>query len=166
MSTQNTAFAYHQSSALGASPLGQVVALYDTILRDLHRSMAAVAAGKIEDRVNASNHALTVIAELQSVLDFERGGEVARNLNNFYNVTRPMITQASMTSSVENFKELIAMYSRIRAAWAQVERTVPATQTTERAGSSSFPQNAFLQNPPAPAPTSTSEISSTGRWSA
>src|SRR5271157_5817452 len=101
MTAHDSAFAYHQSSAFGASPVGQVVALYDTILRDLHRATAAIDTGEIEKRCNSINHALTVIGELQGVLDFERGGEPAQNLNNFYNVTRVMITQAGVTSSRE-----------------------------------------------------------------
>ena len=35
------------------------------------------------------NHALLIIAELESVLDHERGGEVSRHLDGFYKVTRP-----------------------------------------------------------------------------
>jgi len=151
MSTQDSASAYHQTSAFGASPVGQVVALYDTILRDFHRAIAAIDAGQIEKRVNATNHALMVIGELQGVLDFERGGEVAGNLNNFYNVTRPMITHASITSSREELRELIAMYTRIRAAWSQVERTTPASQPADRPRVSAPPQPAFSQSRTAPA---------------
>ena len=69
MSPNDSAFAYHQSTAFGAAALGQVIALYDTILRDFHRAMAAIGAGQIEKRVNALNHALIVVGELQGVLD-------------------------------------------------------------------------------------------------
>jgi len=164
MSTQNTAFAYQQFAAFGASPVDQVVALYDRILRDFHRAIAAIAEGKTEERVNASNHALTIIGELQGVLDFERGGEVAGNLNNFYDVTRPMVVQASMMSSRERFEELIAMYSRMRAAWARVARIVPASQPGERPRISS-------PSPAQPSGNSSAaqrdpQTTSTGRWNA
>jgi len=162
MSTQDTAFAYHQSAAVGASPLGQVVALYDTILRDFHRCIAAIHANEIENRVNSSNHALTVIGELQGVLDFQQGGEVARNLNNFYTVTRPMITNASIASSTEKFQELIGMYSRMRAAWAQVARKVPATQPNESLRISSSAPSPLSQKLPAPI----EDAQPAGRWSA
>jgi flagellin-specific chaperone FliS len=48
--------------------VGQVVALYDIIVRDLRRAVEAIDAKQIEARVNASNHALMVIGELQGVL--------------------------------------------------------------------------------------------------
>jgi len=118
------AFSYQKMSAFGASPVGQVVALYDSILRDFHQALAAIEAADVERRVNVANHALTVIGELQGVLDFQRGGDAARNLSRFYTVTRPMIVEASLTSSREKFRELITLFTRIRSAWSQIERTV------------------------------------------
>ena len=76
--TDDSARAYRQATAFGASPVGQVVALYDALLRDLHKATTAIAAGHVESRVAAANHALTIIGELQGVLDFEHGGEPAR----------------------------------------------------------------------------------------
>jgi len=131
MSFNDSALAYHQSTAFGASALGQVVALYDTMLRDFHRAMAAVGAGQIEKRVNALNHALIVVGELQGVLDYERGGQAARNLSDFYTVARSLIMQASMTGAREKLQELIAMFTRIRAAWAKAERNTGPSEATE-----------------------------------
>jgi len=146
MKSSESASAYRQSTAFGATAVGQVVALYDTILRDLHRAMDAVEAKRIEERVNSSNHALLVIGELQSVLDFQRGGEAAQNLNGFYNVTRGMVLQASMGSSREKFQEVIAMFARLRAAWSQVERTVAPADPAERPRVLSKPRAAQSQN--------------------
>jgi flagellin-specific chaperone FliS len=89
MTSDDSAFAYYQSTAFGASALGQVIALYHTILRDFHRAMAAIGARQIGKRVNAFNHALLVIGELHGVLDYERGGQATRNLSDFYAVARP-----------------------------------------------------------------------------
>src|SRR5882672_157839 len=79
MNILDTAIAYQQSTASAASSVGQVVALYDRILRDIRGAISAIGAGQIENRVNSLNHALTIIGELQGVLDHERGGEAARN---------------------------------------------------------------------------------------
>ncbi|HUN60843.1 MAG TPA: flagellar export chaperone FliS [Candidatus Sulfotelmatobacter sp.] len=132
MNAKDTALAYHHSAAIGASRVGQVVALYDTIVRDLHRAVQAVAAGDVEKRVAAVNHALLVISELQGVLDFERGGEPARNLENFYKVARGLILKGSLTCSQETFREAVSMITRVRAAWAKIDGTVPDPQPVER----------------------------------
>ena len=164
MSPNDSAFAYHQSTAFGASALGQVIALYDTILRDFHRAMAAVAAGQIEKRVNALNHALIVVGELQGVLDYERGGQAARNLSDFYTVARVVTLQASMTASREKLQELIGMFTRIRGAWAKAELNTGASEPKQRLRISSETSSGYAQTPPAT--LENSGESNSGRWSA
>ena len=149
MKTIDSAVAYQQSAAFSASAAGQVVALYDRILRDLHQAVQATEGGRTEARVVALNHALTIIGELQGVLDYERGGEVAKNLNNFYNVTRGMILKASLSSSVPMLQELAGMFTRLRGAWAQVARSVEQNEPTQRMRISTQPQAAFSQSLPA-----------------
>jgi flagellar protein FliS len=146
MNILDTAFAYQQSTASAASSVGQVVALYDPVLRDLRGAIAAIGAGQIENRVNSLNHALTIIGELQGVLDFQRGGEAARNLNSFYTVTRAMVTDAGVTSSLDLLQELVSMFARLRAAWAHVERTVAPSEPTQRLRVSAKAQAVQPQN--------------------
>jgi len=62
-----------------------------------------------------------VIAELQSVLDHARGGEVALRLDGFYNVTRALIMEANIRSSPEHVQRLIDLYMPLRQAWKQAE---------------------------------------------
>ena len=161
MSTLNSASAYRQATAVGASAVGQVVALYDTILRDFHRAIVAIESEQIEQRVNAGNHALMVIGELQGVLDFERGGEAARRLQSFYKVTRAMTLEASVRNSREKFLELIAMFARLRAAWSKIEGTVGFSEPTERLRISSRPEGTFSQSEP-----SGENSGGSSRWSA
>jgi len=164
MNILDTAFAYQQSTASAASSVGQVVALYDRILRDLRGAIVAIGAGRIENRVNSLNHALTIMGELQGVLDFERGGEAARNLDSFYAVTRAMVNEAGVTSSVELLQELVSMFARIRAAWAHVERTVAPSEPTQRLRVSTNPQGRQPQGV-SPAPDNSSGAE-TGGWRA
>jgi len=131
MKSTNPAFRYQQAAASGATPLGQVVALYDTILRNLGRAAAALQGGDVETQVAELNHALLVIAHLQSVLNHERGGEAAKQFAQFYNMTRGMIVQANIEASVTALQRLITLYSKLRQAWAQVEKSSPQGRTGE-----------------------------------
>ena len=164
MNTRDTAFAYQQSTAFAASSVGQVVALYDRILRDFRAAIAAIGTGEIEHRVSSLNHALTIIGELQGVLDHERGGEAARNLNSFYTLTRGMVMEAGVKCSVDMLQELVAMFARLRAAWAHVERTVAPSEPTQRLRVSHQPQAQHAQNiSPSPEHSTGEE---TGGWRA
>jgi flagellar protein FliS len=121
MNNRSAISAYQQSTARGASPVGLVVSLYDTILRDFRRALAALDAGNIETRIFELNHSLTVIAHLQSVLDRERGGEAAARLGRFYEVTHAMVLDASVSGSRASLLKLIDLFTPVRQAWQQAE---------------------------------------------
>jgi len=169
---------YSQGNAHGASPLGLVVALYDTILRDLRRAGDAIAQGDVEKRTFELNHALRVIAELENVLDFERGSDAAPKLKNFYVVMRGMILDASIKNSREALHQLWEIFATVRKAWNEAERKMknagdlgnPVSPAAPAALSVAPP---LLNIPPAnqPAvaqrePFSAADVPSRGNWSA
>ena len=152
----SAASAYQQSAARGASPVGMVVALYDTLLRDFHRALAAQGSGKIEARVFELNHALTVIAHLRGVLDYQRGGEAAGRLSHLYDVTHAMILEANINGSRQTLLKPTEMYGSLRQAWEQAERQLAGSPATGVSALASSPHSA---EPGLPS-------GSSGRWSA
>jgi flagellar protein FliS len=117
MNPNEIATMYRETSARGSHPMALVVQLYDAILEDLRRAMNAAGSGDIEGRTASLNHALLVIAELQSVLDHARGGESAKRLDGFYNVTRGLIVEANLRSKPEHMQRLIELFLPVRQAW-------------------------------------------------
>jgi len=126
--SSHPALSYQLASARGASPIGQVVSLYDTILRDFVRALAALQAGDVEARVFELNHALLVIAHLQSVLDHECGAEAAKQFDRLYAVTRWMIVEANIQATPESLEELINLYGGLRQAWYQADQQLPVDE--------------------------------------
>jgi flagellar protein FliS len=122
MNYDQIAAQYRQTSTQGRHPVGMVVKLYDAILEDFRRALAAVRSGNVEERVSALNHTLLIIAELESVLDHDRGGEVAKHLKGFYRVTRAMIIEENLRARAEGLEKLISLYMPVRQAWQQAEQ--------------------------------------------
>src|SRR5437868_917197 len=112
----DAASAYRQLAARGASQLGLVVVLYDSAIQSFHQALRAMKDNNIEQRTNHLNRALTVIALLQSSLDFEKGGEVARQLERFYNVNRARVLEASMKSSAALLSDVNSHFQMLRDA--------------------------------------------------
>jgi flagellar protein FliS len=141
MTVSDPTLSYRQASARGASPIGQIVSLYDTILRDFARAMAALQAGDVETRVFELNHALLVIAHLQSVLDHKRGGAAAKQFELFYALTRWRIVEANIQATPETLQELITLYGGMRQAWYQAAQqlAVNQQQTAPTAGHDNAP---------------------------
>jgi flagellar protein FliS len=122
MNQYQIAAQYRQSSAQGRHPVGMVVKLYDAIIEDLRQALVAVRSGQVEPRTSALNHALLIVAELESVLDHERGGDVAKHLKGFYQVTRAMIVEENVRARAEGLDKLIELYLPVRQAWQEAER--------------------------------------------
>lgn len=130
MKQQEIASFYRQISVAGANPAGLVVKLYDAILEDFRRAADAIAANDVKERVARLNHALLIIAELESVLDFERGGIVAKHLRGFYGVMRGLIVETNVRASRESVERLINLFMPLRQAWQKVEQDVAENKVT------------------------------------
>jgi flagellar protein FliS len=123
---------YREAAVRGASPLGLIVILYDEIVRSIRKSLQALETGNIEARTRALTHAVEVIGYLQSILDFEKGGDVARKLSQFYNLMRAKIMDTQIAPTRDGLEMLAREFARMGAAWQQAER--PASGTTHGTG--------------------------------
>jgi flagellar protein FliS len=137
---------YRESSVRGASPVRLVISLYEQAIEDLRRAVIALDRGAIEARTREINHALLVIAQLQSSLDMERGGEVAKNLARFYSVVRAGLTDAQMKQSSMLVEQQISQLAEVHEAWLEVERATakpnsPAPELTSGSPPASSPEN-------------------------
>jgi flagellar protein FliS len=130
------AHTYRQHAVQGATPVGLVVMLYDGAIGALQRAMAAIDAQDIEKKVAHLNRALSIMAQLEGTLDFERGGEVAQTLKNFYVYARSRALQASIQNSKEMLAALAQQFSTLREAWDQVDHPAPAQPAAPSSGAS------------------------------
>jgi flagellar protein FliS len=120
------ALTYRQLSVQGATPVGMVVMLYDGAIAWLQRAITAIEARDIENKVAHLNRALGIIAQLEGTLDFERGGEVAQTLKQFYVHARARVLQANIQNSKEILAALLQQFSTVREAWDQIDHPAPA----------------------------------------
>ncbi len=109
--------------------MGLVVMLYERAIADLQRATTAVEAHDIELRTKHLDHFLGVIAELEGSLDHRRGGQVAKNLERFYQLARARALNAAAQNSKEILSGLTEHFSALREAWREGERLL-ATQST------------------------------------
>ena len=144
--------AYHQGSTATGSPVGLVVLLYEQAAKDVREALKALRTGNIERRTFEINHALLVVGQLQATLDMEQGGEVAVNLNRFYNQVRSRLLQAQIQASAEILEEQMNLLLSLRETWQEVER---------RARETEFPQVSLPTQVPTTAPATAS-----GNWRA
>lgn len=122
--------AYREADVRGASAVRLVTLLYEQIVQDLRQAAGAIEQNDIALRTNRINHAILVIGHLQSRLDFDNGGKVAKDLDNFYNVLRQNLVQVQFFPSNAGIRQLITDVLTAREAWIEVERTERPLVTT------------------------------------
>lgn len=121
---------YRRTALDGATSIGLVIALYDTLSGNLRRAASAIAAGDIEGRCAELNHALLVLAQLENMVDSSRGDELSGNLSLFYAYLRAQMLQASVLKSAALLEAQIALVLQVRSAWQQRDAAAPPNLTS------------------------------------
>ena len=113
---------YREAAVRGASPVELVIRLYEQMIEDLRQAANALDQNDVQLRSNKINHAILVLAHLQSQLEFQAGGKVARDLENFYNLLRQNLVQAQVSGSTKLLAQQITDLLTVREAWVDVQR--------------------------------------------
>jgi len=129
MKLTETELSYRRSAIVGASPIGLIIALFDTLAGDLRRAADALRKNNIEARCRELNHAALVLGHLESWVDLKNGGESAQTLSRFYVYLRAKMMEASATRSPKLLETQIDMILHVRSAWQQLD--APPLQASE-----------------------------------
>jgi flagellar protein FliS len=120
--TSEAKLAYRENAVRGATPIELVVILFDAAIDDMRRAITAIKSSEIEERATAIRHAMLVLQQLQGTLDFERGGPVAKQFEQFYNLIRAKLLESQLRNSPELIQRQIQVMSEVRDCWIQAEK--------------------------------------------
>jgi flagellar protein FliS len=130
MKLSETQRSYQMSAIQGASSIGLMIVLFDTLMGDLRRAAAALRKNDIETRCRDLNHASVVLGQLESWLDPGQGGESAQTLTRFYAYLRAKMMEAAVRNSAEMLETQIDMILHVRSAWQNLD-TGPSEPISE-----------------------------------
>jgi len=123
---QNVAQAYRQTQ-VGTTGQGEIVImLYDGALRFLAQAREKMLAKDYAGKGNCISRALDVINELDSSLNVEAGGELAKNLHQLYFLCTTRLLHANLKMDLEKLKSVEDILSGLRDAFAQIVNTPEA----------------------------------------
>lgn len=121
---------YQQQTLAVMNGVELVVALYDGMIRFLHRAISDVEAGDVKARRESIRRVLEILTYLQARLRMDRGGEPAAALAEFYAAMYALCVRASRDASVPMLEQCIRDVQNVRDAWKQTaggERAVMET---------------------------------------
>jgi flagellar protein FliS len=123
-------------------PLKQIVMLYDGAIKFLNMTADDIEKEDYVAKGEHSNRAFDIINYLQSILDFEKGGEVAQTLDNLYRSINVLMLRASAELDANLMRKAADLLSPVRDAWDQNAQTLNEVPQTAAEPNSKFNTNA------------------------
>ena len=112
----------------GADNVQLIQMLFDGLIESLSTARGHIEHGMINDKSKALARAGRIVVGLQGALDFDKGGDIARNLNDLYNYVTRRLFHVNAHNDLAALDEVHNLMSEIRGAWAMVPQLVPPSQ--------------------------------------
>jgi flagellar protein FliS len=111
----------------GADNVQLIQMLFDGLIESLATARGHMERGSIIEKSKSLSRAGRIVVGLQGALDFEKGGDIARNLNDLYSYVTRRLFHVNANNDMEALQEVHNLMNEIRSAWLQVPTLVPAT---------------------------------------
>ena len=122
---------YRKAVVENASPIGLVIALYDTLVADIQRAIEATKAGDIEKRTSQIVHAFQVLQQLEGGLNMSDGSQTAKDLSRLYRHIRAKLLEAQFKQSVDMLTAQIDLALQMRQAWQRADAVLDENRASE-----------------------------------
>ena len=121
---------YEQTQVVTSSGVQLVVLLYDAAIQSLEMARREIQASNVREKARHLGRAIAIIGELNSVLDLEQGGEIARSLRRLYDYMLMELVEANARNNAQKLDAPLRCLGTLREAW----REVASQQPTHLAG--------------------------------
>jgi flagellar protein FliS len=135
---KNALSTYKETRIKTASQGQLIIMLYDEAVKQLDRALELLALnqegkkdpGKIEQTGKAIMKTEEIVTELMVSLDFEQGGEIAKNLFALYTWFNRELLESNISQDIKRITVVRNMLNELRSAWFEIA----SKNTAETAG--------------------------------
>lgn len=120
-----------ETTVNSASPIQLVILLYDGAIGALATAKGQMLQNKFAEKGRLITKAIDIIEGLRVVLDFEKGGQIAANLNNLYEYMKHRLTLSNLKNDPEGPTEVMRLLNELRSAWAILDERERAAVVAE-----------------------------------
>ena len=139
MAYTNAISSYRETRVKTASQGQLIIMLYEDALRHLDRGLELLSLntggktdpGNIEKISKSILKVQEIITELTVSLDFEQGGEIAKNLFSLYTWFNRELLQANIHQDIRRITAVRNQLNELKSAWAEI---VAKYNSSENAG--------------------------------
>ncbi len=117
--TQNIYQKYKQTSVNSASREKLLLMLYEAAIKFTKQAIIACETKNIADRGLYIGKAYDIVMELCNTLNFEVGGDIAKNLEQLYMYIMDQLTQANSKADVSCLHNALKVMNTLNDGWVQ-----------------------------------------------
>ena len=111
----------YQETAICTQNRGQlVVMLYDGAINFLKQSIADLEQGDYASKGIRIAKATDIIIELNTVLDMDKGGQIAQNLRSLYNFMHHHLSEANLKKDATMVQDVINLLEELKQGWQAI----------------------------------------------
>jgi len=120
MNYRRTLGQYIKTNVQTAGRMDLVIMCYERIIQSLKEAKNYFQDEQFEKKGQVFQNALDIIDELRCSLDYEKGGQIADNLNAIYGYITGRLLQGNIDKDLTVFDEAIQIMSELKEAWDQI----------------------------------------------
>lgn len=126
--------AYQKTNIESADNLKLIIMCYEAAINDLKNAKELHEQKNMEASYDKVRHAQDIVTELLVGLDYEQGGEIARNLSRLYNFFLRQMIGINSRQDTAVYQHIINMLAELKDAWEQVRQRGYTTPSSRQAG--------------------------------
>jgi flagellar protein FliS len=108
---------YHRTAIETAEPIQLIILYYEAAINDLKQAQELHERREMNEAYRKIRHAQDIVTELLVGLDYERGGDIARNLNRLYNFILRQLIGINSRENTSIYNHLVKILSELRNGW-------------------------------------------------
>ncbi len=112
---------YQRTAIETANPLQLIIMCYDAAIDDLKEAKELHESHEMNEAYRKIRHVQDIITELLVGLDYERGGDIARNLNRLYNFILRRLIGINSRENTSVYEHLVEILSELRDGWETIK---------------------------------------------
>lgn len=105
------------AQALGATPHRLIQMLMEGGLTRIAQARGAIERGWTAEKGELIGKAVGIVGGLRNGLDFEKGGELAQNLDRLYDYMIAKLTEANVHNDLARLDEVANLLREIKSGW-------------------------------------------------
>ncbi|HJT18917.1 MAG TPA: flagellar export chaperone FliS [Nitrospira sp.] len=122
MTLNHGARQYQQTQVLTTSGVQLIVLLYDSAIQSLELAREGMQNNNSQDKARFLGRAVAIVTELSNVLDFEKGGDVAKSLYRLYDYMLAELLRANLRNNSRHLEGPLKCLMTLREGWQTIAR--------------------------------------------